>query len=59
MHRRWDTDESARMEAWVREIYGDFVGKVGECRQLTPEAVDAVAQGRVFLGSQVGRPAAA
>jgi protease-4 len=36
----------------VKEFYDLFVGRVAEGRHLTPEAVDAVARGRVWTGQQ-------
>lgn len=36
----------------VNHIYGDFIGKAAQARNLTPEQVDAVAQGRVWTGKQ-------
>ena len=36
----------------IREIYDDFVSKVAQGRNMTQEAVEAVAQGRVWTGRQ-------
>jgi protease-4 len=36
----------------VENIYGRFLGIVGEARKKTPQQVDAVGQGRVFTGGQ-------
>ena len=33
-------------------IYGEFVGKVAESRKLTPVAVEEIAQGRVWSGTE-------
>lgn len=45
---------SAEEEAWYQEqiesIYDDFVGVVAEGRSMTTEAVDEIAQGRVWSG---------
>jgi protease-4 len=43
--------QRARLEAYVREFYATFVDRVAEGRGLAPEAVDAVAQGRVWSGA--------
>jgi len=43
--RRW-------LRADVRDAYETFVGRVAEGRELTPEAVDAIGQGRVWTGAQ-------
>ena len=43
--RRW-------LRADVRDAYQTFVGRVAEGRELTPEAVDAIGQGRVWTGTQ-------
>jgi len=43
--RRW-------LRADVRDAYQTFVGRVAEGRELTPEAVDAIGQGRVWTGAQ-------
>ncbi len=44
-------DERARAEEVIRGLYDDFVGKVAEGRGMTKEAVDAVGQGRVWIGA--------
>jgi len=36
----------------IRRGYGEFIGKVAQARGKTPEAVDAIAQGRVWSGAQ-------
>ena len=36
----------------MRGVYETFVGRVAEGRELTPEAVDAIGQGRVWTGAQ-------
>ncbi len=40
------------LQTSIDHIYADFIGKVAEARQTTPEAIDAVAQGRVWTGVQ-------
>jgi protease-4 len=41
-----------RLRADVRGVYETFVGRVAAGRGLTPEAVDAIGQGRVWTGTQ-------
>ena len=41
-----------RLRADVRSVYETFVGRVAAGRELTPEAVDAIGQGRVWTGAQ-------
>ena len=48
--RPLDADETAYMQASVERIYDTFVGLVAEGRNLTPDFVDGVAQGRVWTG---------
>ena len=36
----------------VRQLYEIFVARVAEGRKMTPEAVDAVGQGRVWTGRE-------
>ena len=40
------------LQTSVDHIYADFIGKVAQARQTTPEKIDAVAQGRVWTGQQ-------
>ena len=42
--------EKARMEHAIRAMYGDFVAKVASRRDMEPEAVEEIAQGRVWTG---------
>jgi len=42
--------ERAWMNRFMDAAYKDFTGKVATGRKLTPEAVDAIARGRVFSG---------
>lgn len=46
------TSERARLEAEAHAFYDDFLAKVAEGRRLTLETVAAVAEGRVWTGSQ-------
>jgi len=43
---------AALLQANVDHLYADFVAKVAQARRRTPEQVDAVAQGRVWTGTQ-------
>jgi len=51
----YDDAERARFEGSLDRIYADFTGKVAAGRKLTPEQVEAVAQGRVWTGEQALR----
>jgi protease-4 len=48
--RALTTDERARMESIIKSLYADFVGKVASGRGSTRDAIEAVAQGRVWSG---------
>jgi protease-4 len=43
--------QRARLDAYVQTFYQTFVGRVADARRATPEAIDAVAQGRVWSGA--------
>jgi protease-4 len=45
-----DPEDRARLAEDVDRIYDDFVGIVAQGRGMSPEAVDAVARGRVWSG---------
>jgi protease IV len=45
-------DQRARIGAYMQSFYATFLEKAAESRRMTPEAVDAVAQGRVWTGAQ-------
>ena len=49
--RPFDKEETAYMQASIENIYDTFVHTVAEGRDLVPEFVDSVAQGRVWSGS--------
>lgn len=49
--RPFDKAELDFMQASVEDIYTSFVNIVSEGRELTPEHVDSIAQGRVWTGS--------
>jgi protease-4 len=50
--RPFNPSELERLEAQLAAFYTDFVRKVAESRHTTPEAIEAVAQGRVWTGRQ-------
>ena len=49
--RPFDSKELAYMQAGVEDIYETFVNLVADGRNLEPAAVDKIAQGRVWMGS--------
>ena len=49
--RPFDAEETASMQAYVEDIYDRFVGLVAEGRSLEKQAVDDMAQGRVWVGT--------
>jgi protease-4 len=49
---RYSEEEAAALEAWLDEVYADFVAKVATSRHLNEAAVAAVAKGRVWTGEQ-------
>ena len=49
--RPFDAEETASMQAYVDDVYGRFVGLVAEGRSLETQAVDDMAQGRVWVGT--------
>jgi protease IV len=44
--------QRVKVEAFMQDFYKNFIGKVAESRKTTPEAIHAVAQGRVWTGRQ-------
>ena len=46
-----DSEEEAVMQQQIDDTYEDFVGRVAAGRDMTTEAVDEIAQGRVWAGS--------
>ena len=50
--RALDPQETAYMQASVEKIYGKFTELVAEGRDMTVEAVDEIAQGRVWTGAE-------
>ncbi|MBR5661467.1 MAG: signal peptide peptidase SppA [Bacteroidales bacterium] len=49
--RPFDEEETKLMQEYVDDIYTNFVNIVAEGRDMTYEAVDEIAQGRVWTGS--------
>ena len=49
--RPFSSDEYSYMQQSVENIYTAFLNNVAEGRNMTPEAVDNIAQGRVWTGS--------
>jgi protease-4 len=45
-----NAETDAVLQASVEDIYRDFLGRVAEARKMTPQAVDRIAQGRVWDG---------
>jgi protease IV len=50
--RRFNADERAKMGEQLQAFYDQFVEKAAASRHMTPERVDAIAQGRVWTGRQ-------
>ena len=50
--RPFDGEETAYLQAYVEDIYTQFVNMVAKGRDMTPEAVDEIAQGRVWTGAE-------
>jgi protease-4 len=50
MFRDPSSAELAYLQKSVEEVYSTFVGHVAEGRNMSPEAVDAIGQGRVWAG---------
>ena len=49
--RPFDQEEKDNMQRYVEDVYTNFVGLVAEGRGMEVEQVDAIAQGRVWVGS--------
>ena len=45
-------EQRTKVDQYMQAFYDQFVEKVAESRHLTPERVDAMAQGRVWTGRQ-------
>jgi protease-4 len=50
--RPFTADERAKVLESMQATYDQFVERVAESRQMTPEKVDAIGQGRVWTGRQ-------
>jgi protease IV len=50
--RRFTGEERAKVMESMQAFYDQFVEKVAEARQTTPEKIDQIAQGRVWTGLQ-------
>lgn len=50
--RPFNASELQKIEEQLRAFYTDFVRKAAESRHTTPEAIDRLAQGRVWTGRQ-------
>jgi len=48
----WTDEQRAVVDRMLDRIYDDFVQRVSEARDMTPEEVDAIGRGRVFTGVQ-------
>ncbi len=48
----WTDEQRAVIDRMLDRIYDDFVERVSDSRDITPEAVDAIGRGRVFTGVQ-------
>lgn len=55
MYRPYAPEERARLETLVEEGYQRFTSRVADGRDMTVEAVDAVAQGRIWSGDAASR----
>jgi protease-4 len=51
-YRRWTDSERERIRAMNRAFYEDFLSRAAEGRALSRDAVEAVAEGRVWTGSE-------
>ena len=49
--RPFDAEELKYMHSSIEDIYEGFVNLVADGRKMAPSAVDAIAQGRVWMGS--------
>jgi protease-4 len=49
--RRWSDDERKAMKGLMRRVYEQFKAHVAAGRRLTPEKVEEVARGRLWIGA--------
>jgi protease-4 len=52
LYRPFTDDEHRELGVKVKQFYDLFVARVAEGRKMTPEAVDAIARGKVWTGAQ-------
>lgn len=50
--RRFNADERAKIQESIQAVYDQFIERTAVARQMSPEKVDEVAQGRVWTGEQ-------
>ena len=50
--RRFTADERTKIQESMQAVYDQFVERTAVARQMSPERVDEVAQGRVWTGEQ-------
>ena len=50
--RALDPNVGTALQAVIENGYRNFIGKVAAARHMTPEQIDAIAQGRVWSGTQ-------
>lgn len=50
IYRPMNVYEQQVMQTSIEKVYSDFVGKVASGREMTPESVDSIGQGRVWSG---------
>jgi protease-4 len=51
IYRPMTVYEKEAMQRSIEKTYSDFISKVASGRKMTPEAVDSIAQGRVWIGT--------
>jgi protease IV len=51
-YRPFTDSEHVELGVKVKQFYDTFIGRVAEGRKMKPEAVDAVARGKVWTGAQ-------
>jgi protease IV len=51
-YRPFTDSEHVELGVKVKQFYDTFIARVAEGRKMTPEAVDAVARGKVWTGAQ-------
>jgi protease-4 len=51
-HRGWNEVELARLQGTVDDVYDDFISRVSDSRDISPNRVREIAGGRVWSGAQ-------